>query len=145
MCNPCHDYMHVTGYPVQHRDSLHFLWGKHLQCRSLQWFNSDFVCICLSDLSLEGNWHKNDWSIFFCHKLSNLQNFLELTKTTILPNFSAFSYIISFVLISFLTQIWDFISQQSKYLCFYELWLFNGKKNVKIRIFSTTFSKVERT
>ena len=32
MCNPCHNYMHVTGYPVRHRDSLHFLWGRHLQC-----------------------------------------------------------------------------------------------------------------
>ena len=32
MCNPHHNYMHITGYPVQHGDSLHFLWGKHLQC-----------------------------------------------------------------------------------------------------------------
>ena len=32
MCNPHPNYMHITGYPVQHGDSLHFLWGKHLQC-----------------------------------------------------------------------------------------------------------------
>ena len=32
MCNPHHNYMHITGYPVWHGDSLHFLWGKHLQC-----------------------------------------------------------------------------------------------------------------
>jgi hypothetical protein len=36
MCNPCHNYMHITGYPVQHGDSPHFLWGKHLQCRFFQ-------------------------------------------------------------------------------------------------------------
>ena len=24
--------MHVTGNTLRHRDSLHFLWGKHLQC-----------------------------------------------------------------------------------------------------------------
>ena len=33
MCNPHPNYMHITGYPVRHGDSLHFLWGKHLQCR----------------------------------------------------------------------------------------------------------------
>ena len=32
MCNPHPNYMHITGYPVQHGDSLHLLWGKHLQC-----------------------------------------------------------------------------------------------------------------
>ncbi len=34
MCNPHPhpNYIHITGYPVQHGDSLHFLWGKHLQC-----------------------------------------------------------------------------------------------------------------
>ena len=31
-CNPHDDYMHVTGYTLWHRDSPHFLWGKHLQC-----------------------------------------------------------------------------------------------------------------
>ena len=31
-CNPHDDYMHVTGNTLRHRDSLHFLWGKHLQC-----------------------------------------------------------------------------------------------------------------
>ena len=31
-CNPHDDYMHVTGYTLQHGDSPHFLWGKHLQC-----------------------------------------------------------------------------------------------------------------
>ena len=36
MCNPHPNYMHITGYPVRHGDSLHFLWGKHLQCRNLQ-------------------------------------------------------------------------------------------------------------
>ena len=30
-CNPHDDYMHVTGNTLWHRDSLHFLWGKHLQ------------------------------------------------------------------------------------------------------------------
>ena len=34
-CNPHDDYMHVTGNTLQHRDSLHFLWGKHLQCMYL--------------------------------------------------------------------------------------------------------------
>jgi hypothetical protein len=24
--------MHITGYPVRHGGSPHFLWGKHLQC-----------------------------------------------------------------------------------------------------------------
>ena len=32
MCNPHPNYMHITGYLVRHGDSLHFLWGKHLQC-----------------------------------------------------------------------------------------------------------------
>ena len=31
-CNPHDDYMHVTGNTMRHRASLHFLWGKHLQC-----------------------------------------------------------------------------------------------------------------
>ena len=34
-CNPCHNYVHVTGYPLLHGDLLHFLWGKHLQCKTL--------------------------------------------------------------------------------------------------------------
>ena len=33
MCNPHPNYMHITGYPVRHGSALHFLWGKHLQCR----------------------------------------------------------------------------------------------------------------
>ena len=36
MCNPNHNYMHITENPVRQRDSLHFLWGKHLQCRSIK-------------------------------------------------------------------------------------------------------------
>ena len=32
MCNPHHNYIHITGYPMQHGDSLQFLWGKNLQC-----------------------------------------------------------------------------------------------------------------
>ena len=32
-CNPCQNYVHVTGYPVLHGDLLHFLQGKNLQCR----------------------------------------------------------------------------------------------------------------
>ena len=31
-CNPCHNYVLVTGYPLLHGVFLHFLWGKHLQC-----------------------------------------------------------------------------------------------------------------
>ena len=31
-CIPHHNYMLITGNTLQHRDSLHFLWGKHLQC-----------------------------------------------------------------------------------------------------------------
>ena len=31
-CNPCHNYVHVAGYPVWHGDFLHFLRGKNLQC-----------------------------------------------------------------------------------------------------------------
>ena len=33
--NPHDDCMHVTGNTLQHRDSLHFLWGKHLQCSEI--------------------------------------------------------------------------------------------------------------
>ena len=32
-CNPHNVYVHITGNILRHRDSLHFLWGKHLQCR----------------------------------------------------------------------------------------------------------------
>ena len=32
-CNPHNNYMHVTGNTLRYRDSLHFLWGKHLQCK----------------------------------------------------------------------------------------------------------------
>jgi hypothetical protein len=39
MCNPCHNYMHITGYPVRHGDYLHFLWGKHLQCTFINFWN----------------------------------------------------------------------------------------------------------
>ena len=28
--------MHITGNILEHRDSLHFLWGKHLQCISMR-------------------------------------------------------------------------------------------------------------
>ena len=31
-CNPRDNYMHFTGYPLRHGVSLHFLWGKNLQC-----------------------------------------------------------------------------------------------------------------
>ena len=31
-CNPHNIYVHITGNILRHRDSLHFLWGKHLQC-----------------------------------------------------------------------------------------------------------------
>ena len=31
-CIPHHNYMLITGNTLRHRDSLHFLWGKHLQC-----------------------------------------------------------------------------------------------------------------
>ena len=34
LCNPHDNYIHVTGNTLRHRDSLHFLWGKHLQCGS---------------------------------------------------------------------------------------------------------------
>ena len=34
-CNPHDDYVHVTGNTLPHRDSLHFLWGKYLQCSYL--------------------------------------------------------------------------------------------------------------
>ena len=27
------NYMHFTGYVLQHGDPPHFLWGKYLQCR----------------------------------------------------------------------------------------------------------------
>ena len=36
-CNPHDNYVHVTGYPVLHGDLLHFLWGKHLQCKKIFW------------------------------------------------------------------------------------------------------------
>ena len=29
-CNPHNIYVHITGNILRHRDSLHFLWGKHL-------------------------------------------------------------------------------------------------------------------
>ena len=38
------NYMHVTGYPVWHGDSLHFLWGKHLQCMWKTSTNSLVTC-----------------------------------------------------------------------------------------------------
>ena len=31
-CNPHNIYVHITGNILRHRDSPHFLWGKHLQC-----------------------------------------------------------------------------------------------------------------
>ena len=31
-CNSNDNYMHVTGYPVQHGVSPYFLWGKNLHC-----------------------------------------------------------------------------------------------------------------
>ena len=31
-CNPHDNYMLITGRTLQHRDSPHFLCGKHLQC-----------------------------------------------------------------------------------------------------------------
>ena len=34
-CNPHDNHMHITGNTLRHRDSLHFLWGKHLQCTYL--------------------------------------------------------------------------------------------------------------
>ena len=33
--NPHDNYMHVTGNTLRHRDSLHILWGKHLQCTAI--------------------------------------------------------------------------------------------------------------
>ena len=32
MRNPHRNYTYITGYPVQHGNSLHFLWGRHLHC-----------------------------------------------------------------------------------------------------------------
>ena len=32
-CNPRDNYMHFTGYVLQHGDPPHFLWGENLQCR----------------------------------------------------------------------------------------------------------------
>ena len=31
-CIPHHNYMLITGNTLRHRNSLQFLWGKHLQC-----------------------------------------------------------------------------------------------------------------
>ena len=42
-CNRHDDYMHVTGNKLRHRDSLHFLWGKHLQCIYLQFIFQPFL------------------------------------------------------------------------------------------------------
>ena len=38
-CNPHDDYVHITGYPVRHGDSLYFLWGENLQftVRNSRW------------------------------------------------------------------------------------------------------------
>ena len=36
-CNHHDNYMHFTGYPVQHGVSSHFLRGQNLQCSILHW------------------------------------------------------------------------------------------------------------
>ena len=51
MCNPHPNYMHITGYPVRHGDSLQFLWGKHLQCSLLGIKKKDYRQIMTSSAS----------------------------------------------------------------------------------------------
>ena len=46
-CNPHDNYMHGTGNTLQHRDSLHFLWGKHLQC------SVGIYCLKTSEISIQ--------------------------------------------------------------------------------------------
>ena len=36
-CIPLDNYMHFTGYFLQHGDPPHSLWGKNLQCRVSGW------------------------------------------------------------------------------------------------------------
>ena len=38
--------MHITGNTLRHRDSPHFLWGKHLQCRNNQ------LCLAILEIYL---------------------------------------------------------------------------------------------
>ena len=70
MCNPHPNYMHITGYPVRHGDSLHFLWGKHLQCTQLKSklllksTSNDFICKNQSPLSC--------WQFFFIKLYLNI-------------------------------------------------------------------------
>ena len=62
-CNPHDDYMHVTGNTLRHRDSLHFLRGKHLQCRLVQchWHQQSRECFYIAEFLQTGN-SKIQWN-----------------------------------------------------------------------------------
>ena len=52
-CNPRDNYMHFSGHVWRHRDPLHFLWGKNLQCTSkkcheIQTLQNSIILLCLA-------------------------------------------------------------------------------------------------
>ena len=98
--------MHVTGNTLRHRDSLYFLWGKHLQCGKL---NSGCTILKVIIMVMHGivkQSAKKPWmllrqkNLFKKNSVLNIHHFREENCTNLsacllleaISSFNAFQY-----------------------------------------------------